>query len=179
MSKKKPKKRGVGKVVEANLLPVMNIMFLLIPALLMAMEFASMAAIPVSPPQHAANSEDPTTPPEREMEVRVTVASDGITVAATSADVVAGLAEAREAPPSTIARTGEGDADYDFAALTALAAQLKASSPETSKVILTAEGDVHLQTLIYTMDALRGPSCSMGKGGPDGCLLWRPVLRAT
>ena len=179
MSKVKPKKKGSEKVVEANLLPVMNIMFLLIPALLMAMEFASMASITVSPPQHAARSEDPTTPPEREMEVRVTVASDGIRVSATSADVGAGLADAREAKPSTVARTGEGDADYDFAALTTLAEELKASSPETSKVIVSAEGDVHLQTLIYTMDALRGPSCSMAKGDPEGCLLWRPVIRAS
>ena len=176
MSKKKPKKKGEGKVVEANLLPVMNIMFLLIPALLMAMEFASMAAIPVSPPQHAARSEDPTIPPE--MEVRVTVASDGIKVA-TSSQTLSGISDARERPPVTVARTGEGDAGYDFEALTALAASLKETSPETSKVIVSAEGDVHLQTLIYTMDALRGPSCSMAKGDPEGCLLWRPVLRAT
>ncbi len=178
MSKKKPKKKGDGKVVEANLLPVMNIMFLLIPALLMAMEFASMAAIPVSPPQHAARGEDPTIPPEKEMEVRVTVASDGIKVAATNTAQF-GISDARERPPVTVARTGDGDAGYDFEALTDLAASLKEISPETSKVIVSAEGDVHLQTLIYTMDALRGPSCSMAKGDPAGCLFWRPVIRAT
>ncbi len=177
MSKKKPKKRGDGKVVEANLLPVMNIMFLLIPALLMAMEFASMAAIPVSPPDHSARREEPTTPPKRAMEVRVTVASDGIRVAATGATLHG--AEVREGPPVTVARTGEGDGDYDFEALTALAASLKETSPETSEVFVSAEGDVHLQTLIHTMDALRGPSCSMAKGDPDGCLFWRPVIRAT
>ena len=50
------KKRSEGEieVEEANVLPVMNIMFLLIPALLLAMEVASMAAIVVSPPKFAA-----------------------------------------------------------------------------------------------------------------------------
>jgi len=164
-------------VVEANLLPVMNIMFLLIPALLMAMEFASMAGIQVSAPEHWASRETHVEPSE-EMEVTVTVAKDGITVKAVSAMLRQGLVEVREAPPSKVARTGDGDGDYDFAALTALASQLKASSPETSTVILRAEGDVHLQTLVETMDALRGPGCSMAGEGAE-CLLWRPVLRAT
>ncbi len=41
-----------------NLLPVMNIMFLMIPALLLAMEIAKMAAIVVSPPKFAAAPPD-------------------------------------------------------------------------------------------------------------------------
>ena len=39
-----PRKKMEEEEIQANLLPVMNIMFLLIPALLMAMEFASMAS---------------------------------------------------------------------------------------------------------------------------------------
>ena len=45
------------EVTQADLLPVMNIMFLLIPALLMAMEFAQMAAITVVPPTHGADAD--------------------------------------------------------------------------------------------------------------------------
>ncbi|MEZ4382757.1 MAG: biopolymer transporter ExbD [Nannocystaceae bacterium] len=171
------KKKGLGKVVEADLLPVMNIMFLLIPALLMAMEFASMAAIPVSPPTHAANREEPTDPPERELEVTVTIAGDGIEVRAAETGV-----EVRSdaAAPTKIARTGDGDDGYDFASLTRIARELKQASPETSKVIVRAEGDVHLQTLVWAMDALRGPDCTMQReAAGDGCLLWRPVIKAT
>ena len=41
----KKRSQDMGTTVEADLLPVLNIMFLLIPALLLAMEFASMASI--------------------------------------------------------------------------------------------------------------------------------------
>ena len=37
-----------ASVGEANVLPIMNIMLLLVPALLLAMEVASMAAVPSS-----------------------------------------------------------------------------------------------------------------------------------
>ena len=46
------KKRYQEDEIVADLLPVLNIMFLLIPALLLAMEFASMASINVSPPKN-------------------------------------------------------------------------------------------------------------------------------
>ena len=48
------RKKFEEEEIEANLLPVMNVMFLMIPALLMAMEFAQMASINVSPPKFAA-----------------------------------------------------------------------------------------------------------------------------
>ena len=49
-----PRKKFEEEEIEANMLPVMNVMFLMIPALLMAMEFAQMASINVSPPKFAA-----------------------------------------------------------------------------------------------------------------------------
>ncbi|MCA9636234.1 MAG: biopolymer transporter ExbD [Myxococcales bacterium] len=173
---RRKKEDGAG-AVEANLLPVMNIMFLLIPALLMAMEFAQMAAIQVSTPQWSAGRESPSQPPKEELEVEVMIASDGITVKTAGVGV-----ELREDPDDrgAIKRTGDGDDDYDFVALTAAARAIKAGYPETQKVIIKAESDVHLQTIVSALDALRGPECSMAKGEPsDACLLWQPVIRAT
>jgi len=55
---KKYRKKNEIVVEDANVLPVMNIMFLMIPALLLAMEVASLAAIGVSPPKFAAAPSD-------------------------------------------------------------------------------------------------------------------------
>ena len=54
MARRRKKNAEEGEV-EANLIPVMNVMFLLIPALLLAMEVARFAAINVSPPKFAAS----------------------------------------------------------------------------------------------------------------------------
>ena len=52
------RKKFEEKVVEADLIPVLNIMFLLIPALLLAMEVAKFSAITVSPPKFAATADE-------------------------------------------------------------------------------------------------------------------------
>ena len=54
--------------VEANLLPVMNVMFLLIPALLLAMEVARFAAVTVTPPKFAAQADDKQEEKKEEVE---------------------------------------------------------------------------------------------------------------
>lgn len=156
------------EVTQADLLPVMNIMFLLIPALLMAMEFAQMAAITVVPPTHGADA-DTNSPPKKEgLDLAVMVARDGIEVRA-----------AGEPIGARIPRLGDGASQdaYDFAALAARIAPLKAMHPEEATVYVWAEGDVDLQALIGTFDALRGPDCEMSKGTGEGCLFWHPVLR--
>ena len=68
------------EVEEANVLPVMNIMFLLIPALLLAMEVASMAAIAVSPPKFAAapaEKKEEEKPEEKPLKFKVFILDDG------------------------------------------------------------------------------------------------------
>ena len=78
------RKKNQEAEVEANLLPVMNIMFLLIPALLMAMEFASMAAINVSPPKFAAQANDKKVDKKEEkpLDLKVFIMEDGYRVSA-------------------------------------------------------------------------------------------------
>ena len=133
-----------------------------------------MAGIDVSPPLYPGG---PGTPIDAQ--VIVIVAHDGITIMATSEATEPESAEARAASPAKVARTGDGDGDYDFAALTEIAREIKATFPWKSMVVIDAEGDVHLQTLIHTMDALRGPDCSMTREDYAGCLLPFPVLRVT
>jgi biopolymer transport protein ExbD len=161
-------RREEDRPVEANLIPVLSCMFLLIPALLLAMEVATMVAIHVSPPRFTPNPGG--DPPLREdLELSVHVRADGF---ATKVGAVA--AEA-------IPLRAEG---HDYAALEHWAAQLKAAHPDVSRVTVSAENDVVLQTLVATMDALRGRDCKLapvhrGETADDTCHLWQAVVSSS
>ncbi|MCA9690100.1 MAG: biopolymer transporter ExbD [Nannocystaceae bacterium] len=187
MHKPKSKRDGSDDTVEANLIPIMNIMFLMIPALLLAMEFASMAGINVSPPRFTDRSTTSDPPPaEPELNFQVTILSDGFKTTA------AGNPMGEGSGPSIPLRVGDPDrfagelADsHDYAALSAAARELKLSHPGESRVTITAEGDVPMQTLVRTIDALRGETCKLGKAQtagervPDDCMFWQPIVSAT
>ena len=71
------------EVQDPNVLPVMNIMFLMIPALLLAMEIAKMAAIAVSPPKFAAapsDQKEEEKPEEKPLKFKVFILADGFRV---------------------------------------------------------------------------------------------------
>lgn len=165
MSKRKPEEA----TVQADLLPVMNIMFLLIPALLLAMEFASMAQIQVAVPRHVSQSTaQPSPPTTPEFEFKVAIGRDGFQTRSGGADV----------GPGTIPRVGD---DYDWAALASAARDLKRLFPAESTVKVTAEGDVPMDVLVRTLDVLRGDGCKLAASGEapaDACLFWTPVIES-
>lgn len=159
--------REPDEPVQADLLPVMNVMFLLIPALLLAMEFASMAQIAVRPPGAAAHrSPDPIEVPKPALEFKVQIARDGFSAGP-------------ERGQSTQIPLASGE--HDFAALARYARDLKAAYPDEAAVTVTAEGDVSMDLLVRTLDVLRGDQCKLAgyaRGeapGPD-CLFWSPLI---
>lgn len=161
-------RRDEERPVEANLIPVLSCMFLLIPALLLAMEVATMVAIHVSPPRFTPTpgGEPPST---ENLELSVHVRADGF---ATKVGKVA----AEEIPLA--------DEGHDYAALEHWAAQLKAAHPDISRVTVSAENDVVLQTLVATMDALRGRECKLapvhrGEAADADCHLWQAVVSSS
>lgn len=171
MRKKKVQFAPVG---EANVLPVMNVMFLLIPALLLAMETASMAAISVNAPKICNTGPANNEPVEPTVDLKIRVASDGFWLTTDRQHV------GKQGMP-TIARDVEGD--YDYALLEARARELKAQYPASDTVHVTAESDVPMQTLVRTMDALRGSDCKLsgmgpGEEAPTECLFWHPVVES-
>jgi biopolymer transport protein ExbD len=103
-----PRKQFEEEEVQANLLPVMNIMFLLIPALLLAMEFASMASINVSPPRFTRDTTDPkpVDPSKKPLNLKVFVLEDGFRVSADGQQegVEAGKAQDSSAPTIALAK---------------------------------------------------------------------------
>jgi biopolymer transport protein ExbD len=168
MSKRRRDRDEAG--VEANLIPVLSCMFLLIPALLLAMEVAPFTQVTVRPPQWSAAPGKETTVAS-DVQVRVMILAEGL------------RAEVRRtnAPGPDIKTIPKVEGDHDFARLQAHATDIKREFPGNSTVELTAEGDVPLTTLVQTMDALRGTRCSLTEASaqsaePDACLLWNVLI---
>jgi biopolymer transport protein ExbD len=159
------KRREEDKPIEANLIPVLSCMFLMIPALLLAMEVARMVSIPVSTPKWSSlPGGDPT--PDDTIRPAVHIRADGFS-ASTSAD------------PSVDIPMRNGS--YDFAQLQQWAQRLKALHPTEWTVTISAERDVQMQVLVEAMDSLRGDACRLqgaaaGEDVPPDCLLWRPIV---
>ena|SRR5688572_3611205 len=161
------KPRDGEEVVEADLIPVLGCMFLMIPALLVAMEVATMASIRVTPPRFSCgpNAEAQA----KEIDVSVHVRSDGFTT---------------QLGGQALVDVPMREGMHDYAALEQWAEQIDNAHPEVAHVMISAERDVVLQTLVETMDALRGRDCSLapimhGEAAPEACHLWLPVVDAS
>lgn len=172
------------------MLPIMNIMFLLIPALLLAMEVASMAAIAISPPKfcNESSSDKPAEPPKPELQLSVTILGDGFRLTHAGQQLGAELGKAQDsgAPsiPLAIPDAPLSHYDrYDYAALEQRAREFKDLYPSETVVRVSAENDIPAQVLISTLDALRGSDCRLRAAKsdeeiPEECLFFRPVVEA-
>lgn len=175
--------------VVADLLPVMNVMFLLVPLLLQAMEYASMASVNVSPPRFsAARAEDKPddAPKDKPLDLKVIVLEDGFRISADGQQdgAEAGKASDSGAPTIPLARPGtplDDYARYDYAALEQRAKSYKELFPNETTVTVSAESNVPMQALIHTMDALAGRECKLaralkGEAIPANCYFWQPIV---
>jgi biopolymer transport protein ExbD len=169
MSSKRRSNNLWDAVVQADLLPVMNIMFLLIPALLLAMEFASMAEINVSPPKMCATcGEAANTPKTPALEYKVMIRSDGFAPRTGSGPL-----------PEIPLRSGE----LDYEALAAATKALKSAHPDEVTVTVTAENDVPMAKLVQTLDTLRGDGCKLapvrqGEQPGSQCLFFSSIIES-
>ena len=179
------------EVEEANVLPVMNIMFLLIPALLLAMEVASLAAIAVSPPKFAAAPSDKKEEEKKEekpLKFKVFILEDGfrISTAAQQEGAEAGKEQDSSGPSIPLAKPSAPLDDYeryDYAALEAKAKELKQKAKHETVVTISAENNIPMQVLIGTMDAVRGTECKLlmlkeDEPIPEECLFFQPIVEA-
>ncbi len=159
--------------VEANLLPVMNVMFLLIPALLLAMEIAPFTAVPVHPPRFSELTDSEPSHTHESLRLRVHVRQDGFT---------ARYGSSLESERTVDIPLGS-DGKHDYLALEQRAAELKGYFPDDATVTISAEGSIDYATLVQSMDALRGRECSLegaiwGERVPDACYFWSPVVQS-
>ena len=155
--------RGEEKIPPLNIIPVMNLMIILIPALLLMASFVQLAVINVAAPQIGSGD-----PQERDQEddepplnLTITVTELGFTIAGSGA-VLPGEGE-EGGPTIPMLPTGE----YDFEGLTNKLVELKDNFPDEDQVIINAEDDIKYKTLIEVMDSSRED---------DGRLLFHQVV---
>lgn len=189
---RKYRKKMELKVEEANVLPVMNIMFLLIPALLLAMEVASMAAIPVSPPQFAARPPDdkpPEPPKEKPLKLKVFIQEDGFRVSASGQQEGAAAGQETDSNRPTIPLANPSATNpvdrYDFAALESKAQEYKRQRSSETTVTFSAESSIPMAVLVSAMDAMRGTRCKLravvdnaGEPPTDICYFYHAILES-
>jgi hypothetical protein len=144
----------------ADMLPVMNIMFLLIPALLLSMEVASMASIAVSPPNFTVSpTTEKTDPPEKPTSLRIRVYEDGFGIelkGGRDSGTAAASATASSGPSIPLASPGaalDDPARWDYAALTARVGELRPLLEEGANLEISAEPQIVMQVLVSTIDA--------------------------
>ena len=187
---KKKRKKFQEEEIVADLLPVMNVMFLMIPLLLAAMEYASFASVNVSPPRFSAasNEKKEDTPRDKPLNLKVMVLEDGFLIAADAQQdgAEAGKATNSRAPTIPLAKPGTPLDDYDrydYAALEQKMKSYKDGFPNETTVTISAEANIPMQALMYTMDAAAGRECKLskalkGEGVPANCYFWQPIVEA-
>ena len=161
------RKRVTIPPLEVDLIPVLSCMFLLVPALLLAMEAANWASIPVSPPRVTADPMTGPTDVDEPRQLKVQVREDGFALSL-------GRCDGCE-PEQVVALLGEAGLD----GLRTAAASIKDAYPGLDTVALSAEASISLQTLVETMDVLRGDGCSLAPDSDrQGCLFTGVVIDA-
>jgi len=156
------RKRLLLQAEEINLVPIMNLVTILIPFILMAASFVSLAVIDSTLPaigQPQQVEQDPDDKPPLMLSLLVT--DRGITVAGADAvlfpEGAPELAEGEERPP-TLPCPGTSCSsleDYDFLELTRILGQIKDEYPDDENVILVPESRVSYELIAKGMDHSR------------------------
>jgi biopolymer transport protein ExbD len=148
-------KRG-GQAEDLDLVPIMNLVTILIPFLLMASQFVSLAVIDSTLPAIGAPPEE-TTEPEETLNLTVAITDEGFTVAGSDAVLQSEVAEGEEPEPTIPCPNSlcSSVADYDVKELTRLLSDIKERWQDEENVILVPEASVEYEVLVATMDAAR------------------------
>ena len=148
MAKKKRAEIGT----ELDLVPIMNMVTILIPFLLLSVQFVSIAVIDSTLPAIGKPTEQQEEEEEK-LNLSVAITDAGYTILG-----AAGVLGNPEGEGATVpcVRDGCASADaYDTARLTEMLGQIKDEFPKEENVILVPESNVPYEVLIATMDASR------------------------
>lgn len=158
-------KRRTAKEEPLNLIPVMNLVTILIPFLLMAAEFVSLAVIDSTLPAIGQPTPpDPNQDPDEEPPLSLSLAVTGKGLLVLGADKVLfpdgapEVAEGEEAPPTIPCSSGgvcTSVDDYNWAELTRLLSKIKDAYPDDENVIIVPDTKIRYEVIVATMDASR------------------------
>ncbi|HRZ79587.1 MAG TPA: biopolymer transporter ExbD [bacterium] len=159
------KKRKQVADEDINLTPAMNLILILIPLLLTAMETIKMTTINVATPQIGPSSE--AQPPEdrpedKPLKLTVALTDRGITLFARDQVI-----ENKDDPLGPTIPKIDGEEEsvvdgtktpgkvYDYNKLAEMLADIKAANPAEENIIITAESNTKYHYIIKIMDAAR------------------------
>lgn len=145
---------------DLDLVPIMNLVTILIPFLLMASSFVSLAVIDSTLPAIGAPQETTEDDPDETLNLSIIVTDEGFTVAGNDA-VLKGPEGAEVDPedsgptvPCSKSNCPSADS-YDVKELTRLLSQIKDRWEDEENVILVPESGIPYEVLVMTMDAAR------------------------
>ncbi|ROR29499.1 ExbD/TolR family protein [Inmirania thermothiophila] len=147
------RRRRLRAEPEIDVTAFMNLMVVLVPFLLLSAVFSHLAVMELHLPE--SEQARPADPPRLRLEL--TVRRTGLL-----------LADAATGPIARFPRRDEG---YDYGALAAKLAEIKARFPEAREITLLLEPEIAYQTLVDVMDTVRlGPEGGGGLLFPDVAL---------
>jgi len=154
------KRSAQEKIGPPNLVPIMNLVTILIPFLLLTVQFVHLAVIDSSLPAIGApkaTSESIDDKPPLMLTVAVTdrgfiVGGNAAILQSEEEGQITDVAQAVEREP-TIPVDSEGL--HQFEKLTELLVKVKAEYPDEQNVILIPESEIKYEVIIHTMDATR------------------------
>ena len=140
----KDRRKGIPKMGDLNLAPMMNLMVTLIPLLLLSASFMELVVLNTSLPIYGSVGE-----PEEKPRLGLTIAitDRGFVIAGQG-----GLLKVEE-KDNIIGRTPRGD--YDYITLSEKLFEIKNSFPDEQSVIIVPEAGTKFEAIISTMDASR------------------------
>lgn len=139
---------------ELSLIPIMNLVTILIPFLLMAAQFVSLAVIDSSVPAIGPPQPQEETDEDPPLNLSVVITDEGYTIA--GAEAVLPAESGDEGPTIPCIETSCPTADsYDIKELTRVLGLIKDEYPDDKNVILVPESRIEYEVLVRTMDATR------------------------
>lgn len=163
-----PKGKRGADAEELDLVPIMNLVTILIPFLLMASSFVSLAAIDSTLPAIGAPPEPTNEEPEPTLSLSLQITGEGFKVIGGD-DRLKGDGEGKDKKglPIPCKQPGCPTPDsYDIEALNDLLGKLKDDWEDEETVILVPESDVPYEVIIMTMDASRNDPNKTVDGKP-------------
>ncbi len=141
---------------ELDLVPIMNLVTILIPFLLMASSFVTLAAIDSTLPAIGPPSEPSDEEPEETLNLSIAITDEGYTIMGSDAVLKTEQADGQKGPTLSCKRSGCDTPDsYDTKQLTEMLSDIKDRWKDEENIILVPESHISYETLIPTMDAAR------------------------
>ncbi len=152
-----PRKRIADEFEEINIMPLMNIIMLLIPFLILSVEFFKFGVINVSAPKLASGESSQSEPNKNnkpKLNLTVSVTKKGFTILTRGTKITQGckLDHTGEPKLPTIPKIKD---KYDFKALHSCLLEIKKPVQDEKRIIIMSEPTIKYETIVDVMDYSR------------------------